>query len=435
MTLLISKPFPLLHMAIDDYCLAIYDWGMAGLLENLEQKAKALGFNMVGVVTAVPSPNLNAYLRWIEAEMHGQMGYLARPDRLARRQDLNVILPNVQTIICVGLEYSTVPVPPAIANDPSRGRISNYAWQADYHDVMTPRLEELAAWLKTQKSGSDVATKVYVDTGAVLERDHAAAAGLGFTGKNTMLIAPKRGSFFFLGEILTTLEIRDWRLGTESTSNLQSPISQMPTCGSCRRCLDACPTDAFPEPYVLDARRCISYLTIELKGWIPRELRPFMHNWVYGCDICQVACPFNRFSAPTKEIAFYPQGDWKSEIGDFDGSQSPISNLQSPLWNTVAPPLLELLTLGDASFAERFARSPIKRIKRTRLVRNACVAAGNWGSETAVPALINLLTDPEPIIRGHAVWALQQIGGEVALGALAELRDVEENTAVLQELQ
>lgn len=408
---------------------------MADLMKNLEQQANALGFNMVGTVTAVPSANLSAYLRWIDAEMHGKMGYLARPDRLERRQDLNVILPGVQTIISVGLEYSTVPIPPAIANDPSRGRISNYAWNIDYHNVMTPRLKELASWLKAQNSGSDVATKVYVDTGAILERDHAQAAGLGFMGKNTMLIAPQRGSCFFLGEILTTLEI-------DQTANRQSPISPTPSCGSCHRCLDACPTNAFPEPYVLDARRCISYLTIELKDWIPRELRPLMQNWVYGCDICQVVCPFNRFSQPTKEVSFYPQGEWRPEIGDFFDSQSPIPNLQSPLWDTIAPPLLDLLSLDATSFAEQFAHSPIKRIKLTRLVRNACVAAGNWGSQTpalndavvAVPALINLLTDPEPIIRGHAVWALQQIGSEAARLALVELQKREEDTAVLQEL-
>jgi epoxyqueuosine reductase len=287
---------------IDDCGLALYDWGMGELWQALEEEARVLGFDMVGAVTAVPSPNLHAYLRWIDAEMHGQMSYLARPDRLARRQDLNVILPGVQTIICVGLEYSTVPVPEAMANDPSRGRISNYAWGVDYHEVMTPRLEELAAWLKTQQPDSKAATKVYVDTGAILERDQAAAAGLGFTGKNTMLIAPQRGSFFFLGEILTTLEIRDWRLEIGSVSNLQSPISPMPTCGTCRRCLDACPTNAFPAPYVLDARRCISYLTIELKGWIPRELRPFMGNWVYGCDICQAVCPFNRFASRRRRL-------------------------------------------------------------------------------------------------------------------------------------
>lgn len=396
---------------------------MADWLHALEAKAQALGFNMVGVVTAVPSPNLHAYLRWIDAEMHGQMGYLARPDRLARRQDLNVILPGVQTIICVGLEYSTIPLPPTIANDPSRGRISNYAWGVDYHQVMTSRLEELAAWLKGQQPDSDAATKVYVDTGAILERDHAAAAGLGFTGKNTMLIAPQRGSFFFLGEILTTLAIDNWQL----------TIDSMPSCGTCRRCLDACPTNAFPEPYVLDARRCISYLTIELKGWIPRELRPLMHNWVYGCDICQVVCPFNRFSQPTQEIAFYPEGDGSLEIGDWEKQKSPISNLQSPVWDVAAPPLLDLLSLDEARFAERFADSPIRRIKRARLVRNACVAAGNWGSETAVPALTHLLTDPEPIIRGHAVWALQQIGGAQAALALADLRKWERDVEVLEE--
>jgi epoxyqueuosine reductase len=399
-------------MAIDDCGLSNYDWAMVEFIQNLTQKAHSLGFNMVGWVTAVPSPNLHAYLTWIAAEMHGQMGYLARPDRLARRQDLNVILPGVQTIICVGLEYSTVPLPPTIANDPGRGRISNYAWGVDYHDIMTPRLEALAAWLKTQQPESYVETKVYVDTGAILERDHAAAAGLGFTGKNTMLIAPKRGSFFFLGEILTTFEIRDRRLEIDLASNRQSPIAKLPSCGSCRRCLDACPTNAFPQPYVLDARRCISYLTIELKGWIPREIRPSMQNWVYGCDICQTVCPFNRFAQPTQEIAFYPQQEW----------------------DTTAPPLLDLLTLDDATFAERFAHSPIKRIKRTRLVRNACVAAGNWGSETAVPALVNLLTDPEPIIRGHAVWALQQIGGVDARVALVDLKEKEVDTAVLQEL-
>lgn len=407
---------------------------MTNLWRRLEQKAQALGFNMVGLVTAVPSPHLAAYLRWIGAEMHGQMGYLARPDRLARRQDLNVILPGVQTIICVGLAYNTVPLPPTIANDPSRGRISNYAWGADYHDIMTPRLEEMAAWLKAHETSSSVATKVYVDTGAILERDHAAAAGLGFTGKNTMLIAPKRGSFFFLGEILTTLEIRDRGLETDLVSNLQSPVSQMPSCGTCHRCLDACPTNAFPQPYVLDARRCISYLTIELKEWIPRELRPLMGNWVYGCDICQVVCPFNRFAQKTEEVAFYPGGEQRLETRDWRLNQSQVSSLQSSIWNEAAPPLLDLLTLEDAAFTERFAHSPIKRIKRARLVRNACVAAGNWGSETAVPALIYLLSDPEPIVRGHAVWALQQIGGEQARLALAELREREKDTAVLREL-
>jgi epoxyqueuosine reductase len=352
------------------------------LKSELKARARALGFSMAGITAARPGRRLQAYLHWLEAARHGEMGYLARPDRLARRQDLNVILPGVQSLVCVGLDYETLKLPPEIADDPSRGRISNYAWGADYHDVMAPRLEELAAWLR-QAAGSRTQTKVYVDTGAILERDHAEAAGLGFVGKNTMLIGPRRGSWFFLGELLTTLPLPP-----------DEPAPLMPGCGSCRRCLDACPTNAFPEPYVLDARRCISYLTIELKGWIPQELRPLMGNWVYGCDVCQVVCPFNRFAPESREPAFRPAN-----------------------YDVAAPPLLHLLALDDDAFARRFAGSPVKRIKRPRLVRNACVAAGNWGSPAAVPALTRLLSDPELLVRGHAAWALEQIRTKAAQAA------------------
>jgi epoxyqueuosine reductase len=326
------------------------------------------------------------------------MRYMARPDRVARRQDLNVILPEVQTIVCVGLDYYTLPLPLAIAQDPSRGRISNYAWATDYHDVMTPRLQELAQWLQGQHSGK-VQSRVYVDTGAILERDHAEMAGLGFTGKNTMLIGPRRGSWFFLGELLTTLPLA------------YDTLPPMPACGQCTRCLQACPTDAFPEPYVLDARRCISYLTIELKGWIPRELRPLMGNWIYGCDICQEVCPFNRFAPQTEETVFFADD-----------------------WNAAAPPLLNILALDEAGFQKRFANSPILRIKRRGLLRNACVAAGNWGNETAVPTLIDLLTDEEPLIRGHAAWALHQIGTGAAKTALNRAFAYEQGAQVKQEL-
>jgi epoxyqueuosine reductase len=284
---------------------------MEGLIIELTSRVQAVGLDMMGVVPAQPGRRLDAYLRWVDAKMHGRMGYLARPDRLTRRQDLNVILPGVQTIISIGLNYHTIQLPEEIANDPSRGRISNYAWGVDYHDILTPRLQELADWLD-DRTGS--ASKVYVDTGAILERDHAETAGLGFTGKNTMLIHPRRGSYFFLGEILTTVKIDDLRLMIQDTTRQSSIINHqsLPSCGTCHRCLDACPTNAFPEPYVLDARRCISYLTIELKGWIPVALRPLMGNWVYGCDICQAVCPFNRFATPTSEAAFYP----KKEVAD-----------------------------------------------------------------------------------------------------------------------
>ncbi len=368
------------------------------LTEALKQEAFRLGFNMVGLIPAQPARRLAAYLRWIDQERHAQMGYMARPDRVVRRQDLNVILPNVQTIVCVGLDYYTQSIPPPIAQDPSRGRISNYAWGVDYHEVMTPRLQALAAWLQAQTL-NEVQSKVYVDTGAILERDHGETAAFGFTGKNTMLIAPRRGSWFFLGELLTTLPLV-----------YDEPVS-MPSCGRCTRCLTACPTNAFPEPYVLDANKCISYLTIELKGWIPRELRPFMGNWIYGCDICQNVCPFNRFTSPTQEQIFFADG-----------------------WDDAAPQLLDILALDEVGFKQRFANSPILRIKRRRLLRNVCVAAGNWGSETAVSHLIYLLSDPEPLIRGHAAWALHKIGTQVAKTAVFAALVREQDEEVIAEM-
>jgi epoxyqueuosine reductase len=371
---------------------------MEDLLQELQDEAQKLGFDALGVTAAAPARRLDAYLRWIDDGRHGAMGYLARPDRIIRRQDPAVILPGIQSIISVAMGYTTAVLPREIGEDPSRGRISNYAWNVDYHDVMLPRLEELGAWLEMRRPGTR--SRAYVDTGAILERDHGETGGLGFTGKNTMLIGPRTGSWFFLGELLTTL-----------TLPLTEPAAPLPGCGSCTRCLSACPTNAFPQPYVLDARRCISYLTIELKGWIPRELRPLMGNWVYGCDICQDVCPFNRFATPAAEAAFYAE------------------NLES-----VAPSLLSLLSLNERDFAERFAGSPIARIKRPRLVRNACVAAGNWGDETAVPALILLLSDPEPLVRGHAAWALGQIGGSAARAALDAALPGEEDEMVREEL-
>ncbi len=377
---------------------------MEQLTNALKEKARALGFSMVGIVPAVPGKRLGAYLRWIDNEHHGLMGYMARPDRIVRRQDLNAILPGVQSLVCVGLDYHTMRLPDEIAHDPSRGRISNYAWGVDYHDVMTPRLKELAAWLQ-DVTANDVIGRVYVDTGAILERDHAESAGFGFIGKNTMLIGPKRGSWFFLGELLTTIPLQ--------FDTINQP---MPGCGSCHRCLDACPTNAFPQPYVLDARRCISYLTIELKGWIPSELRPLLGNWIYGCDVCQDVCPFNRFA---QGAGGRGQGAREEGSRDFD---------------VVAPPLLDILVLDEEGFRQRFADSPIKRIKRRGLLRNACVAAGNWGSETAVPVLTNLLTDPEPLIRGHAAWALQQIGTDGAKTAVSAALRHETNADVRLEM-
>ncbi|MCB9452713.1 MAG: tRNA epoxyqueuosine(34) reductase QueG [Anaerolineaceae bacterium] len=369
------------------------------LVARLKQQAIELGFNRVGLTRVAPSPTLDAYFRWIEAGMQAGMGYMARPDRQARRRDLSVILPGVQSLVVVGLDYHTGVIPAAILTDPARGRIAAYAWGVDYHDIMTPRLETLAAWLAAE-TDQEIVHRVYVDTGAILERSHAQQAGLGFTGKNTMLIHPRHGSCFFLGEILTTLEFDTYDTPGRATR-----------CGTCTRCLNACPTEALPRPHVLDARRCISYLTIEHKGWIDRELRPLMGNWVYGCDLCQDVCPFQRFTTPTQEAAFYP-----------------------PDSNRAAPPLLDLLALDEAGFKSRFYGAPLYRIKRERLVRNACIAAGNWGSAEAVPLLETLLEDDSPLIRGHAAWGLGRILGKDARPRLTRAHRQETDTEARTEL-
>ena len=363
---------------------------------RLKQHAAELGFDRVGLTHAAPSPTLDAYLRWIDAGMHGPMGYLARPDRVARRRDLSLILPGVQSLIVVAFDYRST-LPEAVLSDPSRGRFAAYAWGADYHAVMLDKLESLAAWLTAETGG---AHRAYVDTGPILERSHAQAAGLGFVGKNTMLIHPRRGSLFFLGEILTTLECDAY----------DAPLPRTTMCGTCTRCLNACPTDAFPAPHVLDARRCISMWTIEHKGAIDPALRPHFGNWVFGCDVCQDVCPFQRFAPETREPAFAPD------------------------LARIAPPLFDLLALDGAGFQARFAGTPVARTGRNRLVRNACVAAGNWGSDEAIPALVPLLADAIPLVRGHAAWALGQIGGAVARSALDTAWACEREESVRAEL-
>jgi len=367
----------------------------------LKTCALELGFNLVGITPAEPSPYLDSYFHWVEAGMNGTMGYMARPDRQARRRDLSVILPGVKSLIVVGLDYASTVVPDEILHSPARGRIAAYAWGLDYHDILTPRLESLAEWLQAQ-SGQRINHRVYVDTGAILERSHAHQAGLGFTGKNTMLIHPLRGSMFFLGEILTDIEFDTYDLPGRETH-----------CGVCTRCLNACPTKAFPRPHVLDARRCISYLTIEHKSDIDKELRPLMGNWVYGCDVCQDVCPFQRFAAPSEEPAFYP-----------------------PDLNHIAPKIVDLLALDDATFHQRYYGSPIYRIKRERLVRNACIAAANWGHGYAVlPLQTLLLSDPSPLLRTHAAWALYQIMGEDSRRFLQHKLLSETDAHVREEIQ
>lgn len=331
-------------------------------------QAEALGFTHLAIIPAEPSPFLAAYDRWIAAGMHGTMGYMARPDRVARRHDLNVILPGVRSVIIAAVDYRTH-LPTADLADPTRGRIASYAWTLDYHDLITPRLDALAASVPA-------AHKVYVDTGAVLERGHGYAGGLGFIGKNTLLIHPRRGSYFFLGEILTTAKFDGY----------DAPTTPPTQCGTCTRCLSACPTDAFPAPHVLDARRCISYWTIEAKGAIPPELRPHFGNWIYGCDVCQDVCPWNRFAPLTPHPLF-----------------------TAPPLDRAAPRLADLLTWTEADFRAAFAGSPLIRTGWERLLRNVCIAAGNSRDPALIAPLARLAASPSPLIRDHAQWGLERL--------------------------
>ncbi len=369
------------------------------LTRRLKDQALALGFELVGVCAPEPEArSVTAYQRWVADGMAGTMGYMARPDRLAKACAPTATLPSMRSLVVVGLNYHTMAIPPDVRDDPSRGLFASYAWGQDYHDLMLPRLGTLRDWL-ADAAGGQVQGRVWVDTGPVLERDAGRRAGLGFVGKNTMLIHPRWGSWLFLGALLTEVQLR-----------LDEP-EERGTCGNCTRCLVACPTDAFPRPWVLDARRCISYLTIEHRGPIPRALRPGLGNRVFGCDVCNEVCPYNRrFARPTVEPALAPNP------------------------KRVAPPLLDLARLDEAAFRARFADSPVLRCRRRGLMRNVAVALGNWAAPETAPALVGLLSDAEPLIRGHAAWALGRVATEHARAALVAARGREPELWVQSEL-
>lgn len=384
------------------------------LSDRIIERAYELGFDLVGIAPAGVAPHAREYADWIAAGYAGELAYMTRDPE--RRSDPRRVLPGAQSVIVAGLSYYTLDVPDEIKHDPSRGLISRYAWGVDYHDVMTPRLKELAEFVSGQVVLTSASSptpaaetpqgaspnRVYVDTGPVLERDWALSAGLGFIGKNTCLINPRMGSWLFLGVILTTAELasdtppslrgaqsatkQSLATGSEIASHTALAMTNSASCGTCTRCLNACPTNAFPQPYVLDARRCISYLTIELKGSIPVELRPLLGNRIFGCDVCQEVCPWpTRFATSTKERAFFA-----AEI------------------DRVAPRLIDLAYLSEEAFKQKFAHTPIIRSKRRGLLRNVAVALGNWGSDEAKNALRVLAADPDPIIAEHAQWGLQQ---------------------------
>ncbi len=387
---------------------------MHGWHEAIKGEARRLGFDLVGIAPAdAVIEHAHAFLDWLARGYAADMAWMAREPK--RRLDPRCLLPNAKSVIVVARNYYVVPPEPALLHDPSRGRIARYAWGLDYHDVLRKRLFALDAFLR-ELSGRTTYAKAYVDTGPVLEREWAARAGLGFFGKNTCLISPRMGSWLFLG-VLIVPEALEPDPEPEPLIGLFPRLrfagGAVGTCGACTRCLSACPTGAFPTPYTLDARRCISYLTIEHRGPIPRDLRPLMGNWVFGCDVCQDVCPWNtRFARPTDEPAFQPRP------------------------NQVAPALLDLLTLDETTFRSRFRRTPVLRAKRWGLVRNACVAAGNWGDPSLVPVLRHLLLhDASPIVRGHAAWALGRIGTGDARRALSEAWNQEEDVYVRQEIE
>ncbi len=347
------------------------------LTEAIKRQAHNLGFQLVGVTTPDPPPHYAVYEGWLEAGRHGEMAYLASERARQRRADPHHILPECRSILVLGIRY------PAPEEDedrlPTGGRVASYAWGEDYHDILAELLRQLVAFIETQV-GNPIPNRWYTDTGPILERDLAQRAGLGWIGKNTCLIAPHHGSYFFLAEVLLGIDLEP-----------DQPF--LPDyCGSCTRCLEACPTACILPDRTLDASRCISYLTIELKGAIPPDLRQPMGTWVFGCDICQQVCPWNqRFAIPEGDPAFAPR----------PGVPSP-------------DPAREL-ALTPRDFNRKFKDSPVQRAKRRGYLRNAAVALGNRRNPATIPDLVNvLLGESEPLVRQHAAWALGQIGGETA---------------------
>lgn len=338
---------------------------------RLKAQAQALGFAACGVASADGTPLAGERLRqWLAEGMHGDMLWMA--ERAHHRAGPAALWPEVRSVIALGMSYAPAGDPLALAGQGDVGRISVYAQGGDYHDVVKKALKALARWLVAEAPGSDL--KVFVDTAPVMEKPLAEAAGLGWQGKHTNLLSREQGSWLFLGAIYTTLALVPDAVAGGS-------------CGSCDACLRACPTDAFPAPYRLDARRCISYLTIEHEGPIPEEFRAAIGNRIYGCDDCLAVCPWNKFAdAAAANRAFLPRAELK------------------------APRLAELLALDDAGFRQVFAGSPIKRIGRDRMVRNAAVAAGNSGDGGLIAPLEALLYDPSEMVREAAGWALGRLG-------------------------
>ena len=362
----------------------------SALAARLKAQAYGVGFDLAGIVRLDASPTFPHFDDWLRAGNAGEMSYLARG--VGGRADPRAHLPAARCALVVAINYG--------GTQPS-GAIARYARGDDYHDVVLEKLRALEAWLRVEL-GAAIWTRSYVDTGPFLERDLARQAGLGWFGKNTNLLHPRLGSFFLIGTLFMALDLEP-----------DAPFDA-DRCGSCTRCLDACPTNAFVAPRELDARRCISYLTIELRGAIPSEWREAMGTLVFGCDICQDVCPWNvKFSRPGSAESLAPRSD----------------NQQ--------PDLVQLLLMSEDQFRERFRRSPVRRTKRSGLARNAAVAIGNRRNAGDVSALEQALgTDQDPVVRGHAAWALGRFHGNAdARAALHAALEHEEDSAVIAEIQ
>ena len=365
---------------------------------TIKDIATALGFDLVRVTSAEEfvADRKVALERIRDGLMDGLPWYT--PDRVKRGTTPQELLPGARSIICLGLNYHRPqPASPAPSSDNQQltGRVASYAQGRDYHRVMKQRMRGLVEEL-SHRLETELAARWYVDDGPMLDRAAASRSGLGWFGKNTNILSPGLGSWIFLGQIITDLELEP-----------DPPLQK--SCGSCVRCIEACPTGAIVGPYVLDNTRCISFQTIENRGAIPRELRPLMMDWIFGCDICQEVCPVNRKAPPAKEPAFQ-----RGDLATLD--------------------LLEILSLTEAGFQARFAGTPIMRAKLAGFKRNACVALGNRREPSAVPALSQSLHQEGALVRGHAAWALGQIGGEAARRALQQAGTTERDEAVSEEI-
>lgn len=363
---------------------------MEALTHDIRAAAREAGFDLVGVTRARPAPLAEQLATWLERGMHGTMQYMEDPE--SRRADPQAYLPWARTLVVVALSYYT---PQALSSAPQDGAISRYAWGRDYHREVRARLEKLRTAMQDLAPGCR--THPFVDTSPILEKGIAEAAGLGWRGKHTNLVRKRFGSWFFLGGVATNLELE-----TEAPSQDH--------CGTCTRCIDVCPTGAIVAPYVLDARLCISYLTIELRGPIPRRLRPLIGNRIFGCDDCQDVCPWNGFARATPIEAFAPHN----------------GNLN--------PALVDLMCMTRREWNRRFKKTAVRRAHYEGFLRNVAVALGNWGSPQAEPVLHERLHDSHALVRGHVAWALGRVGSATASMALRARRSLEDDPWVREEI-